>query len=357
MCWVLKREFVGAFILACKSDLKSNPGSHTQGTLVRRGGRCSPQARSTQTRHTRTRTPRSTTLTPCAHHLLLAGGSGRTKCPRRRCRANAARATCQAGNPSAPMLATIYQRLSESTEFPWRALLLGVIVVGGLMIGVGGETEDGWYTLYWYGAVLILTAQMSHTTRSFFMGEGTAPWFSVPSWQRHRSLPWTVYPVPAARGARLWVSVCQRPFRSHRPGPSIWNFLRYFLALDGDLKTVEKAPTRPPARHTLSPHTLTLNPLHPAQPSPTLTPYSHRCQGVQVGLDRAQARRLPHAHAQHLHHVDLRKEHQQLRNAWRPLRPLGRRRVRRSKLQGPHQEERACHVIPPHRGPSSSASS
>ena len=87
------------------------------------------------------------------------------------------------------MLATIYQRLSESTEFPWRALLLGVIVVGGLMIGVGGETEDGWYTLYWYGAVLILTAQMSHTTRSFFMGEGTAPWFSVPSWQRHRSLP------------------------------------------------------------------------------------------------------------------------------------------------------------------------
>ena len=42
MCWVLKREFVRAFILACKSDLKSNPGSHThQGTLVRRGGRCS----------------------------------------------------------------------------------------------------------------------------------------------------------------------------------------------------------------------------------------------------------------------------------------------------------------------------
>ena len=32
MCWVLKREFVRAFILACKSDLKSNPGSHTQGT-------------------------------------------------------------------------------------------------------------------------------------------------------------------------------------------------------------------------------------------------------------------------------------------------------------------------------------
>ena len=135
-------------------------------------------------------------------------------------------------------LATIYQRLSESTEFPWRALLLGVIVVGGLMIGVGGETEDSWYTLYWYGAVLILTAQMSHTTRSFFMGEG----------------------------------------------PSIWDFLRYFLALDGDLKTVEKAPTLSPARYILPPHTLTPHShptltsphSHPAQPSPTLTaPHSH----------------------------------------------------------------------------------
>ena len=95
------------------------------------------------------------------------------------------------------VFATIYQRLSESTELPWRALLLGVFVVGGLMISVGKETDDenGWHTLYWYGAMLILTAQMSHTTRAFFMGEG----------------------------------------------PSIWDFGRYFLALDGDLKTVQKA--------------------------------------------------------------------------------------------------------------------
>ena len=102
-------------------------------------------------------------------------------------------------------LATIYQRLSESTEFPWRALLLGVIVVGGLMIGVGGETEDSWYTLYWYGAVLILTAQMSHTTRSFFMGEGTAPWLRVPSWQCHRLLPCTSISCPG-RKALGWAA-------------------------------------------------------------------------------------------------------------------------------------------------------
>ena len=45
------------------------------------------------------------------------------------------------------VFATIYQRLSESSELPWRALLLGVFVVGGLMIGVGKETEDenGWH--------------------------------------------------------------------------------------------------------------------------------------------------------------------------------------------------------------------
>ena len=145
------------------------------------------------------------------------------------------------------VFATIYQRLSESTELPWRALLLGVFVVGGLMIGVGKETEDenGWHTLYWYGAVLILTAQMSHTTRAFFMGEGSAPWLSVVPSQRHPCCPGRVgcstplWPSKAARGA---CATPRRPCRAHCPGPSIWDFGRYFLALDGDLKTVQKAP-------------------------------------------------------------------------------------------------------------------
>ena len=115
-----------------------------------------------------------------------------------------------------PMLATIYQRLSESKELPWRALLLGVIVVGGLMIGIGGKTDDGWHTIYWYESVLILTAQMSHTTRSFFMGEGTAPWLRVPSWRRHRCCPARLGPglLHALGGApqppQSLLCVCQR---------------------------------------------------------------------------------------------------------------------------------------------------
>ena len=77
------------------------------------------------------------------------------------------------------------------------------------------------------------------------------------------------------------------------PGPSIWDFLRYFLALDSDLKTVEKAPTRPHAhtpatysRPTLSPHTLAplshrpaLTPPNPVTPLSHPAPHSHRCQG------------------------------------------------------------------------------
>ena len=111
--------------------------------------------------------------------------------------------------------------------------------------------------------------------------------------------------------------------------------------------------SHPPATYslpTLSPHTLTplsprrtLTPPNPAPLSPRPTPT--RCQGIQVGLDRAQASRLPDAHAQHLHHVDLRQEHQQLRHARRPLRPPGWRRVRRSKLQRPSGGTRmSCHV-------------
>ena len=57
MCWVLKREFVRAFILACKSDLKSNPGSHThQGTLVRRADGARASTQHTDTPHTHANT-------------------------------------------------------------------------------------------------------------------------------------------------------------------------------------------------------------------------------------------------------------------------------------------------------------
>ena len=68
------------------------------------------------------------------------------------------------------------------------------------VITIGDTTDSGWYTLYWYSAILILTAQMSHTTRAFFMGEG----------------------------------------------PSIWDYLRYFFALDDELKTDEKASKSDP---------------------------------------------------------------------------------------------------------------
>ena len=65
-------------------------------------------------------------------------------------------ATITASNKMS-VFATIYQRLSESSELPWRALLLGVFVVGGLMIGVGKETDGGrerlaYALLVWSGA-------------------------------------------------------------------------------------------------------------------------------------------------------------------------------------------------------------
>ena len=53
-----------------------------------------------------------------------------------------------------------------------------------------------------------------------------------------------LWPVPskAARGALLQACATpRRPCRAHCAGPSIWDFGRYFLALDGDLKTVQKA--------------------------------------------------------------------------------------------------------------------
>ena len=209
------------------------------------------------------------------------------------------------------MLATIYQRLSESKELPWRALLLGVIVVGGLMIGIGGKTDDGWHTIYWYGAVLILTAQMSHTTRSFFMGEGTAPWLRVPSWRRHRCCPARLGPglLHAPRRSAPTPSVLQRqhavrcsacanaahaaPARPKHLGlPAV---LPRSRQRPEDCREGAHTPTLPPptlaphSRPTPSPHTLaplfTSPRSHPAQPSPTLTPSSHpaprshRCQG------------------------------------------------------------------------------
>ena len=137
------------------------------------------------------------------------------------------------------MLATIYQRLSESKELPWRALLLGVIVVGGLMIGIGGKTDDGWYTLYWYGAVLILTAQMSHTTRSFFMGEGTAPWLRVLSWRRHRCCPAPFILSRPPWGAQRWAWAAPRT-PEERPNP-----LRPSKAARGALLSVcQRRPCR-----------------------------------------------------------------------------------------------------------------
>ena len=131
-------------------------------------------------------------------------------------------------------------------------------------------------------------------------------------------LPCTFYPVPAALGRTALGLGCStysggapQPAQAFKgntrcvaqrvptppmprlPGPSIWDFLRYFLALDSDLKTVEKAPTRPHAhtpatysRPTLSPHTLAplshrpaLTPPNPVTPLSHPAPHSHRCQG------------------------------------------------------------------------------
>ena len=89
-------------------------------------------------------------------------------------------------NPTAGMCA----RLSASTELNWRLIMLGCFFVGWLMLfagaaegGDGEESDDGtpggnvwrgckWHMLYWYSALLILTAQMSNQVREFFTGEG-----------------------------------------------------------------------------------------------------------------------------------------------------------------------------------------
>ena len=280
-----------------------------------------------------------------------------------------------------PMLATIYQRLSESKELPWRALLLGVIVVGGLMIGIGGKTDDGWHTIYWYGAVLILTAQMSHTTRSFFMGEGTAPWLRVPSWRRHRCCPARLGPglLHAPRRSAPTPSVLAlrvpTPPMLRLPGPSIWDFLRYFLALDNDLKTVEKVPTRPHSRHLLSPHTLaphprpTLSPHfshHPALTPPNPAPLSPRPLTPRPARTGAKASKSDSAARKHVGFLTLMPS---TFITWIFAKSINNSATLGGRFgllggvayAGPscsgHHEERACHAMSRHRGPSSSASS
>jgi Na+/proline symporter len=85
-------------------------------------------------------------------------------------------------NPGTDMCACsgLYARLSSSKELRWRLILLGAFAVGGLLVrssnsssssGCSGSIGE-WHQLYWYSALLILTAQMSDTVREYFLGEG-----------------------------------------------------------------------------------------------------------------------------------------------------------------------------------------
>ena len=57
-------------------------------------------------------------------------------------------------------------------------MLLAVFIFAGLFVrtdsvaGASCSSLGEWHQLYWYSAILILTAQMSDTVREFFMGEG-----------------------------------------------------------------------------------------------------------------------------------------------------------------------------------------
>ena len=132
-------------------------------------------------------------------------------------------------------------------------------------------------------------------------------------------LPCTFYPVPAALGRTALGLGCSthsggapQPAQAFKgstrcvaqrvptppmprlPGPSIWDFLRYFLALDSDLKTVEKAPTRPHRpRPTLSSHSRpTLSPhfhIAPLSPRPTQSPRSLTPRPTRTGAKASKS--------------------------------------------------------------------
>ena len=69
-------------------------------------------------------------------------------------------------------------RVGNSKELRWRLILLVVFILGALLMRSDsvatacGGSQGEWQQLYWYSAVLILTAQMSDTVKEFFMGEG-----------------------------------------------------------------------------------------------------------------------------------------------------------------------------------------
>ena len=71
-----------------------------------------------------------------------------------------------------------HERFANSREFRWRLMLLAVFIFAGLFVrtdsvaGASCSSLGEWHQLYWYSAILILTAQMSDTVREFFMGEG-----------------------------------------------------------------------------------------------------------------------------------------------------------------------------------------
>jgi len=68
----------------------------------------------------------------------------------------------------------IYARIQTSPELSWRLLLCATLLLGWMMLFTSGEATEScmWHLLYGYSALLILTAQMSNTVRSFFIGEG-----------------------------------------------------------------------------------------------------------------------------------------------------------------------------------------
>ena len=91
-------------------------------------------------------------------------------------------------------MSSFVERVRKSREAVWRIPLLLALIAGGVVVQictrdynssctlVGNVTNcqcapvGEWSQIYWYSAVLVITAQLSLTVREFFLGEGPSFW-------------------------------------------------------------------------------------------------------------------------------------------------------------------------------------
>lgn len=77
--------------------------------------------------------------------------------------------------PPAVRLSDVCRRLHESKELRWRLLMLFAFAVGSLTASAGNlSNEHNWQLLFWYSALLVVSAQFSDTVAAFFVGEGSS---------------------------------------------------------------------------------------------------------------------------------------------------------------------------------------